>query len=390
MVQSPESLTLTDDQVLENAHTTLEEHLELEASGYKCTTDDLFNVLLGVASNQGTIESVCSDLLGTPDPQTIRNYINEQITVEELPKLEEGLNKALVDQLPARVWRHARDIAMDFHDRPYYGQQEQEEAKWVRGKAKNGTTRFYRIATAYVIVKGLRFTLGIRFVLPEDTISGVVQLLHKRVQNLGIVVQRLLLDRGFAQKEVHDYLSKEKIPALIACPIRGKKGGTRALCKGRKGYKTGYTFNKNNKDKKYTAELVICRVFVTHKRTKKRRAMWWLFISVNLDLSPRQVRRLYRRRFGIETSYRCASKVRGWTTSRNPAYRFLLMGLGLLLTNVWVALRWCFTQIPRRGERLLNTNLFQLNRFAKFIWQALQRLYGYVQFITAIAPPLMN
>ncbi len=141
---------------------------------------------------------------------------------------------------------------------------------------------------------------------------------------------------------------------------------------------------------------MVCRVFVTHKRTKKRRAMWWLFISVNLELSPRQVRRLYRRRFGIETSYRCAAKVRGWTTSRNPAYRFLatqawrLMGLGLLLTNVWVALRWRFTQIPRRGGRRLNTSLFQLNRFAKFIWQALQRFYGYVQFITAIAPPLMN
>jgi putative transposase len=302
------------------------DHLELEANGYTCSTNDLFNVLLGVASNQGTIESVCGDLVGTPDPQTIRNYINEQITIEELPQLEEGL----------------------------------------------------------------RFTLGIRFVLPEYTISGVVQLLHKRVQSLGIQIDRLWLDRGFAQKEVHDYLSKEKIPALIACPIRGRRGGTRALCRGRSRNRTTYTFNKSNKDKKYTAELVVFRVFVTHKRTKKRRAMWWLFMSVNLELDPRQVRRLYRRRFGIETSYRCAGKVRGWTTSRNAAYRFLLMGLGLFLLNVWVVLRWRFTQIPRRGGRLLNAPLFQLKRFAKFIWQALERLYGYVQFITAIAPPLMS
>ncbi len=167
------------------------EHLELEADGYTCLTSDLLNVLLGVASNQGTIESVCANLVGTPNPQTIRNYINNQITIEELPQLEDALNRALVAQLPARVWRHARDIAMDFHDRPYYGKQEQEEAKFVRGKSKNGATRFYRIATSYAIVKGLRFTLSIRFVLPEDTISGVVQLLHKRVQNLGIHAQRI-------------------------------------------------------------------------------------------------------------------------------------------------------------------------------------------------------
>ncbi len=112
-----EALTLTDEQVLENAHTTLAEHLECKASGYTCSTSDLLNVLLGVASDQGTIQSVCANLVGSPNPQTIRNYINKQITVEELPKLEEGLNKALVAQLPARVWRHARDIAMDFHDR---------------------------------------------------------------------------------------------------------------------------------------------------------------------------------------------------------------------------------------------------------------------------------
>ena len=113
-------------------------------------------------------------------------------------------------------------------------------------------------------------------------------------------------------------------------------------------------------------------------------------MSVNLNLSPRQVRRLYRRRFGIETSYRCAAKVRGWTTSRNPAYRFLLMGLAVFLLNVWVFLNWSFTQIPRRRGRLLNRQLFQLQRFAKFIWQALKGLYGYVRFITPVAPPLMN
>jgi hypothetical protein len=37
---------------------------------YVCTTDDLLKGVLGGAVNQGTIESVCADLLGTPDPDT--------------------------------------------------------------------------------------------------------------------------------------------------------------------------------------------------------------------------------------------------------------------------------------------------------------------------------
>ena len=127
------NLTLTDKKVLTETHAMLSEHLELEADGYKCSSDDLYRVLLAVAANQGTIEAVCADLVGTPDPQTIRDYINEQICVEELAQLETQMNKALVQHLPPRVWRRPQDIAMDFHDRPYYGKKPQENGLWVRG-----------------------------------------------------------------------------------------------------------------------------------------------------------------------------------------------------------------------------------------------------------------
>jgi hypothetical protein len=79
--------------------------------------------------------------------------------------------------------------------------------------------------------------------------------------------------------------------------------------------------------------------------------------------------------------------VRGWTTSRNPTYRFVLIALSFLLLNVWLHLRWCFTQLPRRGRRGLDTGRFPLTRFAKFLRRALERHYGYVQVIVAPAVP---
>jgi hypothetical protein len=75
---------LTDQEVLRRAQDPWEEQLPLHAEGYKCTTDDLFKVLLGVAATKGTLEVVCADLVGTPDPHTIRGYLNEQLRVEEL------------------------------------------------------------------------------------------------------------------------------------------------------------------------------------------------------------------------------------------------------------------------------------------------------------------
>jgi putative transposase len=385
---SNDTLKLTDQEVLRYSREGLRKHLPLQAEGYVCTTDDLLNVLLGVAANRATIESVCTDLVGTPDPETIRSYLNEQLCVEDLPDLEQGLNAALAQEVPQRVWRQACDVAIDFHDRPYYGRTLQPEGLWVRSRAKDGTTRFYRIATAYVMLNGLRVTLAIRFVLPGDDTVAVLDHLLNRVKTLGIRVGRLLLDKGFNGIAVMDYLTRCGQPALVACTIRGRTGGTRALCRGNKSYRTAYTF-KGEHNRQFTAQLAVCRVFTTAKRTKrmKRRAQWMVFILIHLDLSPRQARRLYRRRFGIETSYRCAGRTRGWTTSNNPAYRFLLIALAFILLNVWVHLRWLFTQVPRRGCRRLDTKRFELTRFAMFIIRALQHLYGCVHHIVAPAVP---
>jgi len=60
--------------VLSHADNCLVPYLPGEAEGYACTTDDLLKVVLGVATNHGMIESVCADLLGTPDrtPRQVR------------------------------------------------------------------------------------------------------------------------------------------------------------------------------------------------------------------------------------------------------------------------------------------------------------------------------
>ena len=382
-----DTIELHDWEVLERAREPLHAHLPLEAAGYSCTTDELVDVLLGIVSAQGTVEEVCAELLGLPDATTIRTYLNEQLTVQQLPVVEQAVNAALQTQLPRRLWRHAQDIAIDFHDRPYYGKTTQEDGLWVRGKAKAGTTRFYRVATAYVIRRGLRVTLAVKFVLPEMTTVSVVQALLQEVQNLDVQINHLLLDKGFAGIAVQQYLETASFSALIACPIRGKTGGTRALCRGRKSYRTTHTFSSTAGS--HTAQVAVCRVFITHKPTgrARRRGDWLVFILINLDFTPQQAKRLYRRRFGIETSYRCAGQVRGWTTANKPVYRFLLLGLAFFMQNVWVALQWLYTQVPRRGGRYLDTVRFRLRRCAKFLYRALEDIYGFIHVIVAPAIP---
>jgi hypothetical protein len=378
---------LTEQSVLNHARAQLETHLPLHAEGYCCTTEDLLNVLLGVAARKTTVEAVCTDLPETPDPATVRGYFKEQLRVEDLPQVQRDINAALAAEVPPRLARRTKEVAIDFHDQPYYGKSEQAEGRWIRAEAKDGTTRFYRVATAYAIVKQERVTLAIHFVLPEEDTAAVLNDLLNRLKALKIKAKRLYLDRGFANGPVIRLLEELRQPALIACPIRGQHGGTRALCRGQQSYLTPYTF-ESAEHGKTPALLAVCRVYTTAKRTRRhaRKAEWMIFILVHLKLSPQQARRLYRRRFGIETSYRCARQVRGWTTSNNPVYRFLLMALSFLLLNVWLHLRMLVARLPQGGQPVLNTTYFQFGRFIKFLIRALEQRYGCIHELPALSP----
>jgi putative transposase len=67
-----------------------------------------------------------------------------------------------------------------------------------------------------------------------EVVKELRQMLLLRALRIGL----LYLDKGFSGFPVLNYLRRSKQPSLIACPIRGKKGGTRALCRGRASYRT--------------------------------------------------------------------------------------------------------------------------------------------------------
>jgi hypothetical protein len=86
---------LNDEKVLSQAKKNLEIFLPLEADGYCVTTDTLYDILIGIAANRGTTESVCAELASAPDPETIRCYFRERFGVEQLQDLQRSINDGL-------------------------------------------------------------------------------------------------------------------------------------------------------------------------------------------------------------------------------------------------------------------------------------------------------
>jgi putative transposase len=389
VAKTPSQLKLTDEATRTSAIERLKSHLNLQATGYECTTETVLDVLIRAAVTRRTIEAVCHDLAEVVDGETIRGYLNDQIKVEDLAQLEQQSNQMLVTGLPRRLWKAPLEIAFDLHDEPFYGHSPALLALTCGGEAHKGTTRFFRVATAYVIFKDMRLTLALLFVKPPDDLAEMVAALLRRLRILGFKVRRLYLDKGFCSIPIMRSIAQTGWSALLACPLRGKKGGTRGLCQGQASYLTQHTF-KSQAPGRYTATVAVTRTYATHKRRKRKKGglRWLVFVILNAKIQPQQARKWYRRRFGIETSYRCMRQVRAWTTSRNAALRFLLLSLAFILVNLWVELRWRFCQIKYRGRRQIDTKRFELQRMVSFLKQAIEKIYGLVSFIVADVSPL--
>jgi len=105
--------TLSAEDVRTEAMTCLRSCLLLAASGYRVTTDLLLDVLLHAAATGTSVEAACDTLLDSADANTVRSYLNDQLTVEDLPRLEHCRNQALGGDLPRKLRRARLDLVID-------------------------------------------------------------------------------------------------------------------------------------------------------------------------------------------------------------------------------------------------------------------------------------
>jgi hypothetical protein len=366
---------LTAQDIRETMQAVSQEHLPLEANGYVCTSAMLYDVLMKAASENISIDAACRDLEQSASGNRIRELLNEQISIEQLDQYEKQINEALASRLPEQLQSGRVEAAIDEHDEPFYGKTSALRAYACRSKPKAGTGRFFRIISLYVIYRQMRVTLAVAFVRPEEQTVAIVQRLLQCAECLKIQIDVLYMDRGFCSGAVICYLKEVKQRAILACTIRGKTGGTRQLCCGRKSYRTRYTFTDET-----VVDMAVVATLVPNKE-KRRRRKWLLFVLIGIDWKPKTVYRRYRFRFGIETSYRLLRRVRVKTTSRNPALRFFLLGFALLLVNIWAFLRWFVARIPGPGPHRLDPTFFQFQAFVSMLRRSVEQIYGAVMVI---------
>src|SRR5690349_12681967 len=172
---------LKAEDVRELTERLLREQLSLQVEGYKITTSMVLNVLLKAAIEKRSIEAVRADLADVVDSNTLREAVNRALTVTDLRQHEAEFNAALAACIPGEMPKRGLEMVVDFHDEPFYGKTPTLRAYTCRGEAQDGTTYFWRVASLYVIWRGIRLTIALTYVLPqESTLTILKRLLNRR------------------------------------------------------------------------------------------------------------------------------------------------------------------------------------------------------------------
>lgn len=325
----------------------LKRHLELKGSGEQSAPDKVLDVLLAAATNNTSIEQECSAMVGAPSPNTVRGVLRESL---ELEKLERQVNQALGSHLNRRYWKGLQTVAVDLVEVPYHGLAAQNPNEIRRGKAKQGTTHFHVFATAYVVRQHRRVTLALHYVRLNESLVSVLDALKSWLDELGVRVGLWLADRAFCSVAALRWFSSQP-EAIVPMVARGSKAslsGSRGLFASSQSYWDQYTMHSDT-DGTLTFDVAVVRRKSRPSRTgTKQLPPTTLVYAVVGKRLQRQLRKrsfpsvveTYRRRFGIESSYRQINQARLRTSSRSPELRLLAVAIALLLRNLWALCRW--------------------------------------------------
>jgi len=354
----------------------------------RCTRDAVLAVLAYAAARITSLSDACARLNEAPDGDTVLARL-----IRQLPSLEEldrRLCTAFAGHLPRVIRRGHWNVALDTTLIPYHGQPFRDIDEIYRGQPKSGTTHFHAYATAYLVLNGRRFTLALLPVPKGLPAYQIVRELRRRVVAAGVKPRRFLLDRGFNAADVVRYLQSARQPFIMPQAIRGKaprKGPLSGLRAIRAHHKTGwtsYTWKPKGADqRRVSVDLAVVR----RRRRNRHGHRAFLYACWGVRMHPRSVFRVYRTRFGIETSYRQMHQARIRTTSRRPVLRLFFVAVALLLRNLWAWLHWVALAIRCRGGRRVQLPRLRFRTMVLWLGHLAEKAFQYLDQTSAETPP---
>ena len=370
---------LHSEQILDGFKAVLRTHLPLELHGTRISAEDVWQILCDASVHHLSIEASCQRLASAPSGNRLR-----EVLLPALPdrcQLEDELNAVLCAALPRVLFKSKRrySVAADITLLPYHGQPQATDSDVLRAGAKSGTNQFHGYATLSIVHHSQRFVLALHCVQLHERMDQILEALLARAEGLKIRVRRIFLDKEFYSLAVLRSLRQRQLSFVMPIPVRGRGREMTRICRGRRSHFARYRVQS----RRHGTDTVRVAVVKRNRRPGQRKVVRWFVFAVAglpVRMEAPQVFQLYRQRFGIESSYRQLNQVRARTSSRSPLLRLLLVGLALLLLNLYVALRQSLRSRPTPARNRRRTWL-TLPRLASLLAHAIETICGLAPLI---------
>ena len=329
----PPHPTITPAVVHTTARHALQATMTWKAYGHRVSVGLLLDLLLLTASLASSLTAVVRRFRFGFSHETARKAV-----AANLPELDE-LTKGLVDALylfGSRALRRRKwVVAIDEHRTPYYGDRTAHGV--TGGQKKHGTKYAYGYATAVLVHHRNRFTVGLIALTGGEKPHEVVAALLAQMETRGLKLRGVVLDSGFDSGETLLLLQKRVLSYTVPLRRKGNSDNRRnAIWELEVGTVTKVEWKTEKTNRRVSTQAVVIR------RPKEEEKKVYAFGGWNEEQARSEARRArlakrwYRKRFGIETSYRQMNEAKAKTTKKDVKYRLLLIGLALLLRQVWV------------------------------------------------------
>jgi len=269
------------------------------------------SILNGYA--EGT-SNVSRKLGSAPTGDTVLSYLRS-VDRYELLGASSIVFEEQVDELKEKgLLNLPVPIAFDWHDQLFYG--EHGSAEMVNGiRSKNGSSYAYQYLTASILVDGKRLTVVLTPIKSREHMLAYIDDALNRIRNMGIRVRHLLFDAGFTSLALPRYL-------------------------GEHGYTYAMRFSSNDVTKRIGLKdgeetLYPCDHPFRLVRADDRKAGKSYLFATNMTCRPKTVLKRYKRRWGIETSYREHNVFLAKTTSKDFTVRLLYYAVAVCIYNAW-------------------------------------------------------
>jgi hypothetical protein len=292
---------------------------------------DTLNLLLYAAtSSTNSLESASNDLktknpdIKIPSADTLFNYIKEN-NIEDILSAFRKMNHEILKTM--KIEKGVHDLAIDFHDIPYYGD---KNTPGIRGiKPKNGSSWGKSFCTLDIVGE-VHLTLNVIDINGlSKNYSILIESLVKRVKGMGVKIGTVYLDKEFFNIDVISKLDELKVDFIIAAKsnqvinqklkVHQEKFGNTSTIFKYHFQQGGPSFNIVAIDDSTAKKYIL---FATNKETE------------SVEKFEKIIPEEYRKRWNIETGYRVKNDFKIRTCTKSPVARVLFFVIQCVMYNV--------------------------------------------------------